>query len=393
MNASESEVAKRGRQPRLRKAAVVRDYLLAELAAGRLKPGTAIPPEVALAEGFGISRQTVRRALAEMNEEGIIRREQGRGTFVNEGIHRQIRQGANSFGLMVVGMLPAALPLLCGFQKACQMSQDQAVLYDSENSVDKQGNVILGILYGGVHISGLAMLPAASDPTPSYHVAALQDRGVPVVLCHRGVSGAQAPLLAVSYEDKGRVAGSAVAKFGHRRAGLFCSFRSLGLDLQIRGFREAMQANGGDLPEEFVHQGQAVSLDLASREREVAEAVKRLVDVKDRPTAIWVASTQDAELFYLMLQKSGLRVPQDVSLLTTLVDENPQEPFLRMVSSVVVPDAEVGRRAVELLDEMKSGKRSINDNSRIVVPLGWHAGQTLGPSPQSAAACSGGASS
>lgn len=41
-----------------------------------------LPPEMALAERFGVNRHTVRGAIAALVQEGVLRAEQGRGTFV-----------------------------------------------------------------------------------------------------------------------------------------------------------------------------------------------------------------------------------------------------------------------------------------------------------------------
>lgn len=54
---------------------------LAELIAG-LDRGVSLPPERQLAEQLGTSRTTLRKALAELAGEGVLRRTQGSGNFV-----------------------------------------------------------------------------------------------------------------------------------------------------------------------------------------------------------------------------------------------------------------------------------------------------------------------
>lgn len=44
--------------------------------------GDKLPPEVTLAEQYGVSRITVRQALGQLEDEGLVERQQGRGTFV-----------------------------------------------------------------------------------------------------------------------------------------------------------------------------------------------------------------------------------------------------------------------------------------------------------------------
>jgi DNA-binding GntR family transcriptional regulator len=49
---------------------------------GPLTPGDALPSETALAATYGVSRLTIRRALADLARAGVVRTEHGVGTFV-----------------------------------------------------------------------------------------------------------------------------------------------------------------------------------------------------------------------------------------------------------------------------------------------------------------------
>jgi GntR family transcriptional regulator, phosphonate transport system regulatory protein len=58
----------------------------ADIASGACKPGTRLPTEAELSARFGVNRHTVRRALEELSRDGLIRVEQGRGSFVAEDV-------------------------------------------------------------------------------------------------------------------------------------------------------------------------------------------------------------------------------------------------------------------------------------------------------------------
>jgi GntR family transcriptional regulator len=64
--------------------AQIEDWLAEEIAAGALVPGDRLPTEHDLAEWFGVSRMTLRHALAALARRGLVTRTVGRhgGTFV-----------------------------------------------------------------------------------------------------------------------------------------------------------------------------------------------------------------------------------------------------------------------------------------------------------------------
>jgi GntR family transcriptional regulator len=60
----------------------LRDALLEEIRIRALKPGDRLPGEADLERRYGVSRATIRQALAELETEGRVKRIQGKGTFV-----------------------------------------------------------------------------------------------------------------------------------------------------------------------------------------------------------------------------------------------------------------------------------------------------------------------
>ncbi|WP_439602274.1 phosphonate metabolism transcriptional regulator PhnF [Devosia sp.] len=62
----------------------IADAIRLDIIGGKLESGDKLAGELSLAERFGVNRHTVRRALAVLEEEGVLRAEHGRGTFVAE---------------------------------------------------------------------------------------------------------------------------------------------------------------------------------------------------------------------------------------------------------------------------------------------------------------------
>lgn len=59
------------------------EHLLADVVAGVYPPDSRLPPEPVLAEQAGVSRLTLREAIKDLRQRGVLRVQQGRGTFVN----------------------------------------------------------------------------------------------------------------------------------------------------------------------------------------------------------------------------------------------------------------------------------------------------------------------
>ena len=61
----------------------LKQMIVSDIVSGNYKHGERLPSEKNLVETYGISRITVRRALAELEAEGYIATQQGKGTFVD----------------------------------------------------------------------------------------------------------------------------------------------------------------------------------------------------------------------------------------------------------------------------------------------------------------------
>ena len=360
-----------------------KESLVGELVAGRLTHGDWLPSEQILAAAAGLARNTVRRSLAELELEGHVRRIPGRGTVVHDQAKPTMaaKQSVGVFALVVPEDRGGYYPtLLSEFGKAAGELHQQVAVCNSENDVHRQADIILRLIDS--RAAGVAIVPATNPATPPYHIRQLQERDIPVVFCHRAVAGVQAPLLEISADEVGHMAGRALLDHGHRHVVYFASHRGV-LPGYVRGLREILLQGGADLPEDCVIFGSCTVPSPAINENELREQLTELCSRPDRPTAIMASFDSLAEMIYLQLGVLGVRIPQDMSIIS-FGGAWREGALGRRLSAVTLDEAITARRAIELLTEMRSGRRPLDSNERWQIALEYYPGETLGPAPKKA---------
>jgi DNA-binding LacI/PurR family transcriptional regulator len=340
--------------------------------AGRLKPGEALPSELQLAEMLGIARSTVRQALAALERDGLVRRVHGKGTFVHEQARQRLRRGQDLFALLLPesqgGFYPA---LQRHFEEAATGLHNQVILCNTNNDIDKQGNAVLQLI--DMRVAGVAVVPTTAPPTPAYQMRQLQQHGIPVVFCMRRVEGVAAPLLTIPFEHVGQLAGQALLERGHRRAAFFSTYRYWTSLAYENGLRRA----GVDLPEPLVYHGSSPSPEIAAHQPEILRMLESVCRRPDRPTAIFASFDSLAEELYLLLGRLGLRVPENMSLIG-FCGSRRDGAMMKRLTSVTVDEAQMGRQAAALLDQMRRGELPLEHEETHLIPLGLSEGESLG---------------
>lgn len=126
----------RGRTAQPRRS--TRDELLAWIENGRVEPGAQLPPEPELAGELGVSRPTLREALRSLEDEGIITRTRGAGTFL---AHRpRVRNNLDmNFGvtdaIRAAGMKPGVEQAVTSIERAPASEAKRLALGPNEDVV------------------------------------------------------------------------------------------------------------------------------------------------------------------------------------------------------------------------------------------------------------------
>jgi GntR family transcriptional regulator len=155
-----------------------------EISRGARAPGSLLPTEEALCERFGVSRVTVRRALADLQAQGFVQRRHGRGTYVrdevpaampamNLGLMQSLQQTARETQVEVLAVRTEAAP--AQIAAALQLAADERAVHALR--LRKSGDTPLMLTDAWVpERIGRKVTEAALRKKPLYQI--LLDQGV-----------------------------------------------------------------------------------------------------------------------------------------------------------------------------------------------------------------------
>ena len=349
---------------------IFQQQLRKQVLSGDFVPGDALPSETVLCEQTRLARSTIRQALNKLEKEGIIRRIQGKGTFVTK-VHSSRKQNRtfDVFCLVIPEVTRDLYPtLINGFDEGALQINHQVMIATTNNDVYRQGDIMLQII--DKRMPGVALVPTITKTTPPHHIRQLQNNGIPVVLCHRIVEGVSAPFLAWDWKEVGRMAARFFLDRGHRRIGYFGNIRYRMTELHVEGIREVLAENGIEMHENNI----MFASGMDTHEDKIA-TIQTWLTEPDRPTAILCNDDTEAERMYWTAQDMGLKVPDDLAIIG--FGNSKREGIIRKrLVSVTISEFDLGKKAVNLLEQMRDGERPITNNEVFLAELSFSAGTT-----------------
>ncbi|HEX5039775.1 MAG TPA: GntR family transcriptional regulator [Candidatus Limnocylindria bacterium] len=335
---------------------------------GRYAPGSRLPAELDLAREHGVSRGTLRQALATLRAEGVTEAVAGRGSFVTLGSPERPERRRKVVGVVVPSVAQPYVPDLLSWIEDELHRHGYAMLVGSSGSTrEQQAGRVHRMLDEGA--SGLIAYPVDYEPDPALF-AHLGDRGFPVVLIDRHLVGI--PIDAVLADNVGGAyaAVSHLADLGHRRIAFVSTdnLATTSVAERLQGYQQALAAHGIPVDASLV----CAELPVASRwPRNVAGGVKghaariaRFLE-RQRPTAVFTLHDYLAADVLEAATEIGLRVPEELAVAS--FDDDPPAALLPVpLTAVRQPREQLGRMAAQLLVDRIEGRRS--ETARIVLP-------------------------
>ena len=170
---------------------------------GTFKHGDRIPTENELALQFNVSRDTVRKAISRLEEESLLKRVQGSGTYVNLPDIREIsslRKDSHTIGIMMNDINSYIFSYIVkGIKETLSRYGYTTSVHFTANKISLERNILESFIAGDY--AGLIIEPTkAALPLLNYDLYQKISTSIPTVTIHAKIP--QLPISSVTMADE-----------------------------------------------------------------------------------------------------------------------------------------------------------------------------------------------
>lgn len=320
----------------------LKDYLIGKIRAGGFDGSGRLDSEPQLSERFSLSRNTIRQAIQELENEGYVYRIHGKGTFVRNATPANSRKIA----LMLYDTAYMAHPVTGGLIRGIDetLSRNGYILdilaskrsFHDEN-LTRLAESYAGFLIGTYQLDELMLAELEKISLPHLFV-----KNYPI---NHDVHAAR-----INFTHAGFLAAEHLIRTGCGNLSLIYPGDKIAISAEFReGVYSAALEYGARLRRENIF-----TADFSDR-LAVPEICAELLRHEDRPDGVICASDELAITLLAELKRHEISVPGDISVIGCNNTEN-STLATPPLTTVDIPVMELGRRSADLLLRMIHGE-------------------------------------
>ena len=310
------------------------------IVSGTYEPGYQFAPEIVLAKELGVGKVTLRSAFEKLENEGLLARIHGKGTFVRKADDKKaILAITHEFNFFA----NPSVHILDGIKE--KASSDGIEVFIAERQfIESLSGTELAAFCRTKNIFGIIPLMALFLGDEKI-LEILKESSLPVILPHANLNDGKVTGFAtiVVREEKGWCSAiEYLCSCGHSRIAAVIhekapSIRGYSLD----GHNDLLRKNGADAEE-------SLTRFIPYLKKDVEQAVFSLLNMEKPPTCILCYSDYFAIHVYDSLKENGLRIPANIAVMGTC--GYPGAIFMNpSLSTVDYQYKELGAKALEIL--------------------------------------------
>lgn len=327
---------------------------------GKYLTGQKIPSENELAKEYGVSRQTVRKAIATLTEEGYLYARHGSGTYVAERLIK--KRGSKNIAVVTTYMSDYIFPrVIQGINQVLSDNGYSILLKTTNNSRKGEAWCMEELL--SKNIDGMIIEPSQSAISCQHQVLydQMDDMGIPYVFiqgCYEAMM--DRPHVMLDDVEGGRLITKHLIDLGHKRiAGIFKADDTQGI-LRHKGYVKALQDAGVAYDPDMV-----IWYHTKDKGQKPMEGLLRILESGKSCHAVVCYNDEIAADVIKGLSHIGRSVPHDISVTGF---DNSLLAASKGITTIAHPQEELGKKAAETLIGMIEGNISRQEARVLLAP-------------------------
>lgn len=325
----------------LKKYQIVEKWVKEGLKSGQFKPGDLLPSESEMCELFSVGRNSVRTALNNLAHAGYVETKKGVGTFCLA----ETKAAIMNIGFICYFAHTYIFPRMVeGCDRVLYRNGYHLLLNQSEFNLQKERDILRKLIQNKV--DGIIIEPFFSGigQSNAHFLHEIETRGIPVVLIDNYFPGEDFCSIAMDDRAGGRIMAEHLVARGHRKIGIVFKENYYPKVLRKQGSCEYLVEEGIAVPKEWVvgYAGPPVADQISTA------AARLFQNPESRPSAVICTSDEESIEVIRAADARGLRVPQDLSIVSFDNSSLAQLPTLGL-SSINHPSRYIGDLAATLL--------------------------------------------
>ncbi|SHQ02943.1 LacI family transcriptional regulator [Mycobacteroides abscessus subsp. abscessus] len=241
---------------------------------------------------------------------------------------------------------PFFAELARGIEDIATMYKYNIILSNSDQNKDKELHLLNTML--GKQVDGIVFM---GGNISEEHVAEFKRSPAPIVLAGSLEDSEQVPSVNIDYEQATFDAVNTFIEKGHKRIAMVIGpfHEPINKEKKLVGYKKALEAAGISVEEDLIVEGD-YTYDSG------IEAFERLLELSDKPTAIYVGSDEMAVGVVHGAQDKGYSVPDDFEVISS--DNTRISLMVRpQLTTVIQPLYDIGAVAMRLLTKFMNKEK------------------------------------
>ncbi|WMT39501.1 GntR family transcriptional regulator [Paenibacillus sp. D2_2] len=338
---------------------VIIDDIKSKILSGDYSVGEQIPTESAMQSMYEVSRQTVRKAILELSNEGFLRSEKGSGTYVSNQYRSKSGGSAHkkTIGVITTYISDYIFPsIIRGIESRLNEDNYSLLLVSTNNDVEQEKKALEMMLSYGV--DGLIIEPTKSNlynPNIAYYLS-FKEQDIPFIMINAYYEELEVPFLCLDDVQSSYLATKELISKGHSQIGLIAKMDDLQGKYRMKGYIKAL----GEAKLRFYPE-QVFSFDTETKQALSTNLQDYLSKNRDVLTAIVCYNDEVGMEVLNVCKQLGISIPEEYSIIGQDNSYIAKNANIKL-TTLTHPQEQMGRDAADWIINKLQGKKNNPDH-------------------------------